>query len=84
MYQYMCMYQTLHVHHQQWQEHNAAPVIYNHGPTQPGAGWGIAGEMSHVFTLALSSQCWANVEAGGFGFFKQKQLWKKNLPVKQQ
>ena len=34
-----------------------ALVICNHGPPTPGAGPGIAVEMSGVFTFALSPQC---------------------------
>ena len=37
-----------------------ALVICNHGPPTPGAGRGIAVEMSGVFTFALSPQCGGN------------------------
>ena len=37
-----------------------ALVICNHGPPTPGAGRGIAGEMSGVFTFVLSPQCGGN------------------------
>ena len=37
-----------------------ALVICNHGPPTPGAGLGIAVEMSGVFTFALSPQCGGN------------------------
>ena len=37
-----------------------ALVICNHGPPHPGAGRGIAVEMSGVFTFALSPQCGGN------------------------
>ena len=37
-----------------------ALVICNHGPPTPGAGRGIAVEMSGVFTFALSLQCGGN------------------------
>ena len=39
---------------------NYALVICNHGPPTPGAGRGIAVEMSGVFTFALSPQCGGN------------------------
>ena len=35
-------------------------TICNHGPPTPGAGRGIAVEMSSVFTFALSPQCGGN------------------------
>ena len=38
-----------------------ALVICNHGPPTPGAGRGIAVEMSGVFTFALSPQCGGNI-----------------------
>ena len=41
---------------------NNAPVICNHAPI-PGAGLGIAGEMSRVFTFQLSPQCQVNAVA---------------------
>ena len=37
-----------------------ALVICNHAPPTPGAGLGIAVEMSGVFTFALSPQCGGN------------------------
>ena len=37
-----------------------ALVICNHGPPTPGAGQGIAVEMSGVFTFELSPQCGGN------------------------
>ena len=37
-----------------------ALVICNHSPPTPGAGRGIAVEMSGVFTFALSPQCGGN------------------------
>ena len=37
-----------------------ALVICNHGPPTPGAGRGIAVEISGVFTFALSPQCGGN------------------------
>ena len=39
---------------------NNALVICNHGPPTPGAGRGIAVEMSGVFTFELSPQCGGN------------------------
>ena len=52
----------LHICSMYWQlvAVDNALVICNHGPPTPGAGRGIAVEMSGVFTFALSPQCGGN------------------------
>ena len=64
-----------------------ALVICNHGPPTPGAGRGIAVEMSGVFTFALSPQCRGNtrnlcyIGKKGGAIKKHDRLWGKTAVV---